>query len=210
MEWKKLTKEQKQQRILIVLAAITVLYVGNTFVLRPMKKKWKEAAKTIEELDSKVRNAERLLNTDATVQRQIIENYKEANRLAEKHLPPGDKYGWAASIVYSIRSKIGVDLTVTDAGQLDTLTRGRNAMRLKEGSPAFVPYTVKVGMRCGYYDLLRLIAELESKSPYATVSNLTIEQQPSTPEDHIVDLRIQWPVWANPKIKDIVENASQG
>jgi hypothetical protein len=79
---------------------------------------------------------------------------------------------------------------------------------------AFVPYAVRVVVRCGYFDLVRLLKEVEANNPYATVADITIAGSSSDPEEHLINFTIEWPMWkpgTSPEnIKQVPDNGRGG
>ena len=204
MDWKSLKKEQKQLAILSGLVVITFLYVGKTFILGPMAKKWTEAKKDIKELEQKVRTAESFTSQDKTVLASIQRSYStltdiESQFFADEH----NKFAWAAELAYACGREVGLELKVSDGG-----VTGRSAVPGTTSVIAsFVPYSINVNTECSYDQLVILLKKFESISPYTSIAQLSIATNPADFAKHGVSFKVQWPVFQNPaKRNKVISN----
>ena len=197
MDWKSLNKEQKQLVVLSTLALVTLLYVGKTFVIGPMSKKWKQANIDIKELSQKVRVAETFNQEDGKVLQDIKKTYLEIAKTDKEFLADeANKFAWAAALTYKVGREVGLELEVADAK-----VAGRTAGTASTVAD-FVPYSVNVNTECSYDQLVILLKKIEKISPYTSISNLSIVANPSDFNKHSISFKVQWPLFQNPNKRD--------
>ena len=193
MDWKSLNKDQKQMAALAVLAAFTFLYVGITFILKPMQEKMKVAKKDIKELAQQVKTAETFNSQDKTVVAAIEKNYKNLAGVDKQFLADEQNtFDWALEKASAVGREVGVELAISSVG-----VSGRS-----QGSATsiahFVPYSINVNTECSYDQLVVLLKKFENISPYTSIGNLTIISSSSNYTKHAVSFRVQWPLFQNP------------
>lgn len=204
-------KERIQIFVLIGIVAVAVTYFGYQMGIRPLFEKKSLYKKNIEELKEKTRIAEnkaRLIRNDLSDNRKALETIlSETDRyvllatIGENYQLGVEemmqKYARAAGVIIDPVREVGIlDIPHNNA------RAGRNVLRA---------YTARVTFRGGYDDLIRLLKEVETSSPYVCVSSISIAPQ-AEPEVHNIAIDIQWPVWAEKGTaetlkKQAVENA---
>jgi hypothetical protein len=109
---------------------------------------------------------------------------------------------WATENVYRHARRVGVEVvSVAEVytGQLPWKT-GKKSKRF------FIPYKVRLTARCGYYDLLRLIKDIETGNPFVSIASIVVSAK-DTPEQHTVNLTLEWPMWASSVGPDAIRTA---
>jgi hypothetical protein len=85
---------------------------------------------------------------------------------------------------------------------------GAKTTKSADTSTFFALYPVSITGRAGLVPLLAFIRRLESMNPYLTVSELSVQAQSETPEEHAFTLTVLWPIWKNleqkPKREDLI------
>jgi hypothetical protein len=197
MKKKELTKEQKQNLILAVLLAVVGLAVIKVLVFDHMGTRLAAARKTIADLEKKVRDAEVQTKNAVRTQTRLKELTQELVKRNDEALPlVGNEFAWAARQVYNAGRELGrSDLEVREHGR--TSSDGRFVAKVSNG-PYFQTYAVKVTFKAGYFEIADLLALITQGNPCVTVSRLTV-QASTNPEQHTVDLLLQWPSWERPE-----------
>jgi len=77
--------------------------------------------------------------------------------------------------------------------------RGRAA---PSADASFRVYAAQVDIVGGLHDTVDFLKVLESANPYLCVSSVNVEAQPGDPAVHKMWIEIQWPVWADPSVRD--------
>lgn len=58
-------------------------------------------------------------------------------------------------------------------------------------------FSARVAVFCSYYEMVKLIREIEAGNPLLSVLNISITAQAEFPEKHLIAFDVQWPVWAD-------------
>ncbi len=76
-------------------------------------------------------------------------------------------------------------------------------------STVFALYPVTLSGRAGYAAILAFLNRIESTNPYMAVSELRIQADPKSSEEHEFSMTLLWPIWKTleqkPKIDDLID-----
>lgn len=198
-------KERIQILILVAAVGLAVLFAGFHLGIRPLFAKKAFYKERIQELTENILKAENKVDrmrVDARDNREALQTIRaETDRyvlratIGENYLLGVDemmqRYARAASVSINPTREVGIsDVPHNSARAI------RNALKA---------YTAQVSFRGGYDDMLRLLREIETNSPYVCVSAISIAPQPE-PEVHDITLDIQWPVWAEKGMAEKLKN----
>jgi len=172
---KKLSKEKRNQLVLIGIAAVGVMGCIWYFLISFQQTKQAEIAKKITALQQQIDKTIRVVREAGQVQAE----YKDATaRLAsiEEGMPSGDLY----SLLVSRLKQFNVPSFHVDIPQFGLPSVSEVPM------PDF-PYhqaTVSISGVAYYWDLGKFIAEFENKFPYSRIQNLSLDPGGgATPEE---------------------------
>lgn len=197
MDWEKLNKEQKQLIGLVVLVAFTAVFVGFTFIVKPMGENWEKYSTEIKALSDKVRAAEVLTSEAAQIQRDTLSTNQELTALNSAFMAE-ESFAWASRQIYDIGRELGLELVIP----AKTQSRGKGGI----GHIAY--YSIDAQTTCSFDELRALVIKIQAISPYTTISTLSIVPSPDTFEKHRVAFKVQWPIFKDPQLKSEFERAS--
>jgi Tfp pilus assembly protein PilO len=164
-----LSKEKKQQLMLIAMMTLILAGVIYSFVIKVQQKNVKLAKDKTEEVQAKVDRAQKTLKRGTEIQEELeIEQAELQER--ESSMASGDLYQWFLSKM----------IPVTSVRPLENFNA--NPPVLAEGGllPKFpyraAIYSVKLS---GYYhDFGKFLADIENEFPYARIQNVDITAGP--------------------------------
>jgi len=193
-----MTKEQKQMVLLGVIGGVFSLYALVTFGIAPIKAKWASSGVELEELSDKLRKAEKSLRNKAKTKKDGVEVATRLKDAGENHIPDtGNTLSWVTQRIYAHARVLNLDLE-----SVAPSSAGMCIVKLDaEGVPnrKFDIYTVRVATSAGYNDVMEFISVLEKSNKYLTISGLSITSSRKTPDQHKVDIDVQWPIWSTPE-----------
>ena len=190
-------KERTQILVLIGIMSITVIAVLVMFVIKPQmtkKAKIKEERALIEdELSSARKDIARMIK-GRTQNHEILEELVTLSDHGEHILQPrfGRNYLLVAKqIVQRYADKVGVDVQLREQGFSGT---PRSPRITTEAMLKYYNLQIIIN-NGGLHNLLQLIKELESSSPYLSVVDVSVATVAGTPGAHNITMKVQWPVW---------------
>lgn len=203
--------ENKNERIkilaLIAIGAVLVLYSLVVVVVQPMIKGKKESVEKIAALQEKLRRASLSINRIESDKASISNILTELDAFANvKGMVLRDRLGnfllGATEIIEAHAREAGISGQVVSENGISQVPQ--NAARTLPAT--FNMYTVTVRLEAGVHDLLRMLQSLERSNPYLCVSSLSIAGQKDKPGKHSVAFEVQWPIWADPKMPQAVQD----
>jgi hypothetical protein len=143
-------------------------------------------------------------NSAIKAQDAAANSFRESQALLthnfQHHLPPIENtLIWATERMNEVARRFGIDIeSLSELAQpkpswAAAPTAGKDGAADRR---RFIPYAVQLTFECGYFDLVRMIAELEGANPFVSVSGLSISGRVETPERHAVRMIVQWPQYA--------------
>ncbi len=195
-------KERVQYLILFGIVGIAVLYLGISAGIAPMLRYKKETRARIEQLNEDVRKAEQKIRniqpdsaknievlaqicdeTDAFILRSELATAVAANYF-DVAKAKVERIAFNAQVALESISEAGLSEIPQNSARTT-----RNILR---------SYGIRISLKGGYKELIRLLRELEASNPYLCVSTITINGQGAAePEIHRISLEVQWPIWAD-------------
>lgn len=164
--FKNLSKEKRDQLILVGVGTVAIVLGLWLGVIKLQKRKLERMGKAVIEQETKVGNAERLVGTSAAVEKTLDDNLGKLKAI-ETTMASGDMYSWVIMTINRFRADRPVDIpqfsreVTTDVGIL----------------PKF-PYKAALFNIRGtafYHDIGRFIADFENAFPYLRVQNVDLE-----------------------------------
>jgi hypothetical protein len=188
VNFKDLTREQKQYLILggvVGLAVLGLIVVGIRFNLTSIQ----TAVAEIAELEEKIESADRnLAKRDAVSERYFNTKYSLQKNLRQAP-PEKNYYSWATEIIYAMSRKTGLEIDVIDeisfAASLDDEKKGKKGIELES-------YSLRITAHGNFAEAKKFIQGMENDYPLVRFFGLDISVG-NTPEDHDVQLYVQWP-----------------
>jgi len=188
-------KERIQMFVLGGIFAAGLLYVGIAFGLAPMFKAKKERKVKMEQLQEKIKTAQRYLKETADDGARNYDALSKAKAFSEEHvLKPrlGGNYllvvtemveQWAqeSGLKISPPSEIG-------AASIPQTDPARNVVR---------SYSFAISTSGGTPDLIRLLKIIEKENPCFAVTRLSVVGDAAVPLKHAVSIALQQPIWDN-------------
>lgn len=194
MNFKDLSKEHKQYLVLGGIVVITSLFAVINFVFLPMKAKWGDARTEFESLRSNVDEAHRMVKNERKIQANLEKSDEVLQRAAGEFLPDMDNpLSWATQKMYTQSRIVGVEIaSVSEVGGSILLQA-----QTKDDHRAFGSYAVRVITECSFDRLKALIEAMEESNPYLSITGLTVDSKPNRPNEHGVNMVIEWPICLN-------------
>lgn len=210
MNLSKLSKQQKEHLILAVMGVITTLAILQNLVIAPNRAKAATAKETIDTLASEVRTGESILARDRTNRNRLKTVSAEILTLMAEDAPPDfSRYTWALGRLSRIARQNDLFPQIREFDGTRFMPHRGNYDTVRNKSGMWVPYTVEVDFRAGYHQTIRFLDTLHRQDPLASVAQITIQANPDDPENHRVQLLIEWPVFRHPEDKKFL-TASKG
>lgn len=193
MNFRTMTKEQKQRLILGVLLGAVGLVVAGTLVVQPMSRKWTATKKEYEGLVAKLDDANKLLKRELDMREDLADKEAELGHVVEECIPdPENPASWVTQRVSGYARKAGIDIRSVSAAA----ARSAPLDDKKDGPKrSFSMFEVHIIAQCTYGGLLEFLEEMETRNPYLCVSGLLLSGQPTSPEIHNTSIDLQWPIW---------------
>jgi hypothetical protein len=197
VKFSELDKEKKQLLILAVGGVITIFFVISNLVIGPAKEQAAQAEETIEELDKKVRDGDRILRRSALAERQVKTLSSEILSIHQSELPPlTSPYIWAVEKLSLLAEELQLKITVREHPANRYLPIPPSLQDFNPDSvPMWIPYTVDVEVNTTFANLKKFLVLLEESLPYASVAELMIQTNQATPEEHDITFMVEWPTF---------------
>jgi hypothetical protein len=197
MDKKQLTKDQKQTLMLLGLLAVVGIVVLKMFMVDPMLKRLSAAKETLKNLETKVRDAEGITKNATRNAKLFRDLTEELIKVNDESMPlPNNEFAWAFRQVHNAGWKIGwSNVDVKESGR--SIPDARFVSQLAEG-PYFQSYNADVRASTGFFTIAELLRQIQHSNPFATTGRLVMRST-ENPENHEVDIRLQWPVWSQPE-----------
>lgn len=199
-------KERIKILVLVGIGVVAVIYTAIALVIKPLfsaeERYRKEIADVNESLMASQRDMNHMLQEREGNTRSLnaIVEISDRQRLI-LHPRLGNYELGAREFLEGVAQRTGVTMaSIREIG----VTQMPQSPDLKT-EKALKFYTLRVNMEGGLHDLMRMLATLETDNPYIGLSSLTINTRPEMPAKHQIDIELQWPVWADPKMNEIIK-----
>lgn len=209
MNWKSLTKAQRDMLILKGLLAVGLLVGLYYLVASPLIERALDVRRRLEQWEARLNDAERMLQGEERLRRQLEENRSETlDRLRRQTPPEINPLLWATEVIYRHTRATGV--------MVESLAELRGEVPFWVNPPAprprteeeegaavsgappppqrrLTPYAVQFNLICSY-DRLKLFAySLEKENPAITLTTVSVVARDASPEQHSVRMVVEWP-----------------
>lgn len=194
--------DKKEDRIkLMILAAVgiaVILYGGFLGVIKPYINRNRNMRADIEVL------SEKLGKTKAHIQDMIDARDKQVGLLRELVAAAGDagyfRHPTLGNYILDAQEELEkhaltAGVTLGNVQQVGIYPIPKTTSQ--SGENAVKAYAARVSLQCGTHQLIKLLHEIETHSPYLCVSSIAIKGQPTDPSRHNVSFDVQWPAWAD-------------
>lgn len=170
MNFKKLSKEKRNQLILVVLGTMVIMAgLGFGLIsfqysnLKQMTSRKVAAGKKLHEMQDSIRNADRL-------ETELVEVRKKLEDM-ESDMATGDRYSWVINTIKRFKLPYKVEIP-----QFSPISADSDVTLL----PKF-PYkqaSLTVAGTAHYHELGRFLADFENEFPHIRILNLTLDANP--------------------------------
>lgn len=202
-----------EKRILTVIVTVAVIALTHIFVVQPFNTKRAECEKKVNDINSasktalaKIRDIQNMRNefaaisndvfvlTNSFVVRQVLGSY------------PMEKTIYQIAQKYKFRvtgcTELG-KITTPDSPPAPIPAKGSKPPQKKQAKKVqvqhfFDRFQMDVKGEGSYWSIMRLISDLEELNPFFSVVSIEISANDSKPEIHGVQMRLEWPVDADP------------
>ena len=195
MNWKTLTKDQKQKAALAVIIVIVAVLATKQFVLTPFLMRQAERRQQLSELKEQIELADKAIKGEAALLGRLSNltarlEVAQRERIAAQENP----LAWATRTIYGHARAAGIDIETVADQDMDTMP----FMAKDQARRSFRPYAVRIVTQCSYAQLQQLVAALEGSNPHLCVAGISVGVQPNSPEKHQVGITVEWPGWKDP------------
>ena len=192
MDWKGLSKQQKQVVFLIGIVLSAAIYGVHTFALKPLMENWKQSSAELSDLQTKLHKANLAIRSERKLRRELMDSEKELKTAVAEFIPSkDDPYAWVSAKIYALAREAGIRLESVE----ETSTIDLHLAADEENGPAFDNYAVRITTYCSYAKVIAFLRVIENSNPYIVVAGLTIVGVPSNVERHSIALIVEWPMW---------------
>ncbi len=202
-------KEKTKILILIGIGVVAVLYTTIALVVKPLFAEKARCRIEIAALEAKLEMAQRDMNRmlkDRPGNTRALEQIVDVSnrRLFILHPSLGNYELGARAYLENQSQSAGVALTTIREIGITQIPKPAKGPAL-----AFKSYNLRVGIQAGMHDALRLVEAIEKNNPYLSVSSLSVVSRPESPGRHEITMEIQWPIWEDPQMSEIIEQRLQ-
>lgn len=189
---------RKKIAILAVIGAVFVIYVGNTFLVKPMAATKKKIATGQVKLEEDILKAEQRIKQIEETRRkaadQIVSLARDVLHVNHALVPRLDNYDVIAQeAVERWSGEAGVSNPDVTRSRVVAITQG---FKRKKTTAAFKGYRAPVSATCSLADCVKLLETIEADNPYVTIGGVAITGRPTDAERHNVRFSLRWPVWS--------------
>ncbi len=205
-------KDDRNKILLMIgIGVVAVCYVGYAFGISPLLKKKADYAKKITDLNDKLWRADmdlKKITPLTTENKKLISEIIDISENKRYIIHPnlGNYLLVASDAINQCANELGLTIdSITEIPNQKDINKDCDLANPE--SPHLKPYTVSVNLKCGFYDLIKLLKLIEQSNPYLTVVRLGIVGQPDDVMKHNISIDLQWPTWIDEKqpIKLIAE-----
>ena len=196
MNFKQMSKEQRNKIILVLLGSAFLIAALYRFGLVPLMRRHDEAAQQCDDLREKVEKAQMAIHGEMQLDKEASAIHATLEHLfAADIAPPDNALSWATQFIYKQARELGLD--VTAIAEIDSAAAGwENPDFVKR---SFKPYGVRVELACSFEQIRNLVRSLQQSNPYLAITGVLISSDSKNIEKMAVTLMLEWPSWRDPK-----------
>jgi len=169
----KLSKEKRQQLILVVI--VTVMAVAGMYagLIRTQKESRLKLAARIEAAKARLEQVKRAVTMADQIEAELCESQKRLEKF-EEGMATGDLYSWAITTIRTF--KLNYKVEIPQFSQID----GPKEVSLLPDFP-FKQASVTISGTGKFHDFGRFVADFENQFPHIRLLNLTLEPTSNAP-----------------------------
>jgi len=171
MNFKKLSKEKRQQLVVVVALTLGILGALGFFLIKGGYEKLNQLSYKKKTAQEKLEQMQKLVEHTKTVETVFAET-QEALAEREKGMASGDLYSWMHGALRKFQR--GYKVEIPQIGAVSATTD----MNLIPKFP-YKQATLSVAGTAYYHELGRFVADLENTFPLLRIANLTLELNPT-------------------------------
>ncbi len=192
--------EEKNERLkilaLLAVAAVAVLYGLYVGVGRPLAKQKRDLLTAIQNMRRSLAEQERLVDGYAADREEDSRVLAELMAATQRHVLAdrlNDYLIAAKEIVRDHARAADIDFAMREGDNRGFSPLPKSPKQ--KGDNRFRGYSVRVTVKCGMHELIRMLSSLEQSNPYLTVTAIAVVPQAGDPAKHNIVFDLQWPIW---------------
>lgn len=198
--------QEQQIKVLLGLIVAFAVFAGFYFVALPATQRLKSEREELEQLQSQIERANALIDRESDSHEVLLARSETMSMISSRLIPPPENtFVWATELMYDYGRKLELDIDSINEVARRTMSWDS---RDSESDRYFIPYQIRIELRCGFDQLKSLIEMIQKENPYASVSELNIVGQSNEPERHRININILWPIPKQTARKSIAEIVS--
>ncbi len=167
---RKLSKEKRQQLIIVTLLILGVLASLFWGVIQPQNRKREELKLARDAAERRLQQVRQTVENADRIEAELAEAGKRLAQI-EETMASGDLYSWAINTIRQFKLSYHVD--IPQFSQID----GPRDVPLFAGFP-YKQANLTISGSAYYADFGRFVADFENQFPYIRLQNLTLEPAP--------------------------------
>lgn len=164
----KLSKEKRQQLVLVALLTTAVLGALGWGVIRSQQLRLRRLASSTTAAEHKLQGVKQTIANADRIESELAEAGKRLAGIEEDGMASGDLYAWAIGTIRQF--KLGYKVEIPQYSQID----GPKDVSMLPQFP-YKQLTLTIVGTAHFYDFGRFIADFENRFPYVRVQNLVLE-----------------------------------
>ncbi len=184
--------QEQQIKILLGLVVVCLIFGGLYFLVLPLKQRWQGEVEELETLTSQIERAKSLIERESDAHEVLMARRETMRMISSRMIPPRENtFVWATELAYDYGRRLGLKIDSINEVSQRVMSWDR---RGSDSDRHFVPYQIRIDLRCSYAELRDFIALIQRDNPYASISELSIVNQPTAPETHRISINVLWPI----------------
>jgi len=167
----KLSKEKKNQLVLVVLLTVGVLVALWFGLIRFQQQSLQALAENKDNAQQKLDQVKQAIETAELVENQLVDIGGRLSKI-ESSMATGDLYSWAINTLRQF--KLGYKVEIPQFSQID----GPKDMNMLPGFP-YKQANMTISGTAYYPDFGRFVSDFENQFPYMRVLNISLEPVPA-------------------------------
>jgi hypothetical protein len=199
-------KDRKKVIAALCLGGLVVFYLALTFGLQPYLAGKRARKDRVAELEDSIWRAQKEMDSVARNMEQNKLLVKELLRISEIEgfilRPSLGNYLLVANGILG-KAAEGLRISLDSVSEIPQAVpsgpdKPETAAKPSPDAARLSTYTVNLALTGGMHALVQFVNRLESGNPYIAITRLEVLEQGKTdPENHVVRIHVQWPVWVD-------------
>jgi hypothetical protein len=183
MNFSKLSKEKRNQLILVVLVTFGTLSALGFGLIKYQNENIRRLAIRKATAESKLAQMEDAVKNTARIQSDLAEAKQTLSQLETDIAPAGDLYSWLISTIRSFKAPYKVE--IPQYSQIGATTD----MTMLPGFP-YKQASMTVAGKAHFHDLGRFLADFENRFPHVRILNLALDVDGNPQEVEMLAFRM--------------------